>query len=57
MDTKVGQQSRQHIKVGQMNHGNHKMGAKVQGSKTGGIRNEPSPQQIQDTASQYNKYK
>jgi len=57
MDTKVGQQSRQHIKVGQMNHGNHKMGAKVQGNKLGGIRHEPSQQQIQDTASQYNKYK
>jgi len=57
MDTKVGQQSRQHIKVGQMNNGNHKLGAKVQGNKSGGIRHEPSQQQIQDTASQYNKDK
>ena len=57
MDTKVGQQSRQHIKVGQMNHGNHKLGAKVQGNKSGGIRHEPSQQQKQDTTSQYNKYK
>jgi hypothetical protein len=57
MDTKLGQQSKNHIKVGMMNQSNHKMGAKVQGSKSGGMRNEPSPQQIQDTASQYNKYK
>jgi hypothetical protein len=57
MDTKVGQQSRNHIKVGMMNRSNHKMGAKIQGSKSGGMRNEPSQQQIQDTASEYNKYK
>jgi hypothetical protein len=57
MDTKVGQQSRNHIKVGMMNRSNNKMGAKIQGGKSGGMRNEPSQQQIQDTASEYNKYK
>ncbi len=57
MDTKVGQMVKSHIKVGQMVKGNTKMGTKVSSSKTGGMRNEPSQQQIQETASQYNKYK
>jgi hypothetical protein len=43
--------------MGQMSKGNYKMGAKVQGSKASGMRNEPSQQQIQDTANEYNKYK
>ena len=57
MDTKVGQMSKSHIKVGQMNKGNHKMGAMGHKNKSMGTRNEPSQQQIQDTANEYNKYK
>jgi hypothetical protein len=57
MDTKVGQMVKNHIKVGQMVKGDNKMGGKVSSSKAGGMRNEPSQQQIQETASQYNKYK
>jgi hypothetical protein len=57
MDTKVGQMVKNHIKVGQMMKGGNKMGAKVSNSKVGGMRNEPSQQQIQETAAEYNKYK
>jgi hypothetical protein len=57
MDAKVGQISRNHQKMGQISKDNHRMGAKVQGSKSSGMRNEPSQQQIQDTANEYNKYK
>ena len=57
MDTKVGQMVKNHIKVGQMVKGDNKMGGKVSSTKAGGMRNEPSQQQIQETASQYNKYK
>jgi len=57
MDTKVGQMSKSHIKVGQMNKGNHKMGAMGHKNKSMSMRNEPSQQQIQETANQYNRYK
>ena len=57
MDTKVGQMSRNHQKVGQMSKGNYRMGAKVQGLKSSGIKSEPSQQQIQETANEYNKFK
>ena len=57
MDAKVGQISRNHQKMGQISKDNHRMGAKVQGSKSSGMRNEPSQQQIQDTVNEYNKYK
>lgn len=57
MDTKVGQMSKSHIKVGQMNKGNHKMGAMSHKNKSMSMRNEPSQQQIQETASEYNRYK
>ena len=57
MDSKVGQMSRNHQKVGQMSKGNYRMGAKVQGLNSSGIKSEPSQQQIQETANEYNKYK
>jgi hypothetical protein len=57
MDTKVGQMSKHHNRVGQMAKANQKMGAKVQGGKSFSMRNEPSPQQLQETAKEYNKYK
>ena len=57
MDNKVGQMSRNHQKVGQMSKGNYRMGAKVQGLKSPGMKSEPSQQQIQETATEYNKYK
>jgi hypothetical protein len=57
MDTKVGQMSKSHIKVGQMNKGNHKMGAMSHKNKSMSMRNEPSQQQIQETAKEYNRYK
>ena len=49
--------SRNHQKVGQMSKGNYRMGAKVQGLKSSGIKNEPSLQQIQETANEYNKHR
>ena len=57
MDSKVGQMSRNHQKVGQMSKGNYRMGAKVQGLKSSGVKSEPSQQQIQETANEYNKHK
>jgi hypothetical protein len=57
MDSKVGQMSRNHQKVGQMSKGNYRMGAKVQGLKSSGIKSEPSQQQIQETANEFQKYK
>ncbi len=57
MDSKVGQMSRNHQKVGQMSKGNYRMGAKVQGLKSPGMKSEPSQQQIQETANEYNKHK
>ncbi len=57
MDTKVGQMSKNHNRVGQMAKANQKMGAKVQGGKSFSMSNEPSPQQLQETAKEYSKYK
>ena len=57
MDTKVGQMNRNHQKVGQMSKGNYRMGAKVQGLKSSGMKSEPSQQQIQETAKEFNKFK
>ena len=57
MDAKVGQMSKNHNRVGQMAKASQKMGAKVQGGKSFSMRNEPSSQQLQETAKEYNKYK
>ena len=57
MDSKVGQMSRNHQKVGQMSKGNYRMGAKVQGLKSSGVKSEPSQQQIQETANEFQKHR
>ena len=49
--------AKSHIKVGQMNKVNHRMGAMNHGNKSSGMKNGPSQQQIQETANEYNRYK
>ena len=57
MNNNVGTMSRNHQKVGQMVKGSHKMGSMSRGSKSVGMNNAPSPQQIEETSKEYNKYK
>ena len=57
MKNNVGTMSRNHQKVGQMVKGNVKMGSMSRGNKSVGMNNAPSPQQIEETSKEYNKYK
>ena len=57
MNNNVGTMSRNHQKVGQMVKGSHKMGSMSIGNKPVGVNNTPSPQQIEETSKEYNKYK
>jgi hypothetical protein len=57
MNNNVGTMSRNHQKVGQMVKGSHKMGTMSRANKSVGVNNAPSPQQIEETSKEYNKYK
>ena len=57
MNNNVGTMSRNHQKVGQMVKGSHKMGSMSRGTKSVGMNIAPSPQQIEETSKEYNKYK
>jgi hypothetical protein len=57
MNNNVGTMSKNHQKVGQMVKGSHKLGSMSIGNKPVGVNNAPSPQQIEETSKEYNKYK
>ena len=57
MNNSVGSMSRNHQKVGQMVKGNNRVGSMSRGNKSVGMNNAPSPQQIEETSKEYNKYK
>ena len=57
MNNSVGSMSRNHQKVGQMVKGNNRVGSMSRGNKSVGMNIAPSPQQIEETSKEYNKYK
>jgi hypothetical protein len=57
MDVKMGQMLKNTQRVGQKSVGHNKVGSKYQGKQSSYKSAQPDPQQLKETADEYNKYK
>ena len=57
MDVKLGQMLRNSQRVGQKSVGHQKVGSKHHGKSSNYKSAQPDPQQLKETADEYNKYK